>query len=191
MSPAPPDAPPRIVLDACVLYPTVLRELLMGAAALGCFEPLWSDRIVDEWLHAAARLGPAQRLVAEGEAALMRADWPGAGIAPDPATQARLWLPDPGDIHVLATALAGAADGILTANSRDFPIRVLAGHGLARHAPDTFLLDLYRGAPAHVEPVLKATLAKANRLSETGWDMRALLRKARLPRLARAAAALT
>src|SRR5690606_10011196 len=32
----------RAVLDACVLYPTVLREILIGAADAGLYAPLWS-----------------------------------------------------------------------------------------------------------------------------------------------------
>ncbi len=43
------------LLDACVLYPTVMREMLLGCAARGLFRPLWSRRIEAEWLHTAAR----------------------------------------------------------------------------------------------------------------------------------------
>ena len=38
----------KAVLDACVLFPTVLREILSGVAAKGLYEPLWSDRILRE-----------------------------------------------------------------------------------------------------------------------------------------------
>ena len=31
----------KILLDACVLYPTVLREILIGVAARGLYRPLW------------------------------------------------------------------------------------------------------------------------------------------------------
>ena len=48
----------KAVLDACVLYPTVLREILIGVADAGLYQPLWSARILDEWRHAAVRLGP-------------------------------------------------------------------------------------------------------------------------------------
>ena len=47
----------RAVLDACVLYPTVLREILADAAGAGLYMPVWSARILDEWRHAAARQG--------------------------------------------------------------------------------------------------------------------------------------
>jgi hypothetical protein len=47
----------KAVLDACVLVPPVLRECLLAVAAAGLYPPLWSDRILGEWLHAAARHG--------------------------------------------------------------------------------------------------------------------------------------
>ena len=34
----------KAVLDACVLYPTVLREILTDSAAAGLFQPVWSQR---------------------------------------------------------------------------------------------------------------------------------------------------
>ena len=55
----------RVVLDACVLYPTVLRELLLGVAAKGLYEPQWSDRILREWVLATAKLGPVAQALAE------------------------------------------------------------------------------------------------------------------------------
>jgi hypothetical protein len=36
------------VLDANVLYPQWLRDLMLTLAALGYYEPRWSDRIIDE-----------------------------------------------------------------------------------------------------------------------------------------------
>ena len=42
----------KALLDACVLYPTVLREILTGVAGQGLYTPLWSDRILEEWARA-------------------------------------------------------------------------------------------------------------------------------------------
>ena len=49
----------RAVLDACVLYPPVLRDLLLGCAEAGLYEPKWSERILEEWARAVVKLACA------------------------------------------------------------------------------------------------------------------------------------
>ena len=120
----------RALLDACVLYPTVMRELLLGAAGAGLYTPLWSPRILEEWARAVARNIPADAALARTEIALARAAFPEAEIAPAPDTEAALALPDPADTHVLAAAIDGHADILVTDNRADFPTRTLARHGL-------------------------------------------------------------
>lgn len=176
----------RVLLDACVLYPTVLREVLLGCAAAGLFEPLWSARLLEEWARAAARLGPGGEAAARAEIAAARAAFPRAEVRPPEGLERRLRLPDPDDVHVLAAAVAGSADAILTANARDFPRHLLAEEGLVRLDPDQFLVRLAERAPDTVAGVVGASVAIASRLSGEPWTRRALLRKARLPRLAKA-----
>ena len=176
----------RVLLDTCVIYPTVMREMILGVAGAGAFTPLWSERIIGEWLRAAVKLGPGAEAQAAGEAALMAARWPGASVVWAPSLEARLWLPDPADTHVLAAAIAGSADGILTLNARDFPRGVLAGEGLWRADPDGFLHGIWQAQPGMVAEVADAVLARAREVSRGEWEMRPLLKKARLPRLAKA-----
>ncbi|MDK3016325.1 RSP_2648 family PIN domain-containing protein [Pseudodonghicola flavimaris] len=178
----------RIVLDTCVLYPTVMREMLLGAARLGHFTPLWSARILEEWARAAIKLGPAGEAQARGEIALLRAHWPAAELPAAPGMEARLWLPDPADLHVLAVAVAGSADAILTVNRQDFPKNILAEEGLDRLEPDGFLHDLWRRDPQGLAGVGARVLAQANAMAPGGWDIRGLMKKARLPRLGKALA---
>ena len=176
----------RAVLDTCVIYPTVMRQMLLGVAATGAFTPLWSARIIEEWQRAAVKLGPGGVAQAGAEAVLMARDWPGAEIDWAPSLEARLWLPDRGDVHVLAAAVAGSADVIVTVNARDFPRNVLAEEGLGRADPDAFLMGFHAADPERVAQVAQAVLDEANRLSGQVWDMRALMKKARLPRLGKA-----
>ena len=98
----------------------------------------------------------------------------------------RLWLPDPADIHVLAVAVSASADAILTLNAKDFPRRTLAEEGVQRLDPDSFLMQAWQANPDAIAAQANRVLAEANRLSGQGWQMRALLKKARLPRLAKA-----
>lgn len=176
----------RAVLDACVLYPTVLREILLGVAARGLYEPLWSDRILREWTRAADKLGPGAMVQAEGEAALVRAAFPRATLREQPNIEARVSLPDPNDEHVLAVAIAGHADAIVTFNAQDFPRPLLAEFGIDRRDPDGFLWELWSRNPAEVAAVVAQVRATAERLSGQDWPVRKLLKKAQLPKLGKA-----
>ncbi len=176
----------KVVLDTCVLFPTVMRAMLLGAAGLGHFTPLWSARILEEWYRASIKLGPVGQVQAGAEIALLRSQWPKAELPPAKGIEARLWLPDPADIHVLATAVSGSADAIITMNAKDFPRRELSDQGLLRIDPDSFLHGFWLNDQAGLEGVGATVLGEANRLSGKGWDMRGLMKKARLPRLGKA-----
>ncbi len=139
--------PPRILIDACVLYPTVMREIVLGVAEAGLFEPIWSERILEEWARAAIKLGQAGEAQARAEIALLRANWPKAERPAAPQTAARLYLPDPDDVHVLAVAIDASADSIMTLNAKDFPRGALAEEGLTRVDPDGFLMHLWMEDP--------------------------------------------
>ena len=173
----------KALLDTCVIFPTVMRQMLLGVADCGVFTPMWSERIIGEWQRAAQKLGPEGVMQAEAEAALLAVKWPVAQITYALSLEARLWLPDPADVHVLAAAIAGSADVIVTLNAKDFPRNVLAEEGLSRVDPDGFLHGIWQAQPDLVADVGQAVLAEANRLSGESWHMRALMKKARLPRL--------
>jgi len=180
----------RVLIDACVLYPTVMREVLLGVAAKGLFTPLWSARIHEEWARAAARLGDGQEDIARGEIALLRVKWPSSEVKYAPPLEASLHLPDPNDTHVLAAAIAGKADILLTMNLKDFPTRVLSGHGVIRRDPDGLLREIYEAEPEIVGQVAEHVRQTAELLSGQSQDIRKLMKKARLPRLGKALAAI-
>ena len=174
----------RLLLDACILYPTVLREILIGLAERDLYTPLWSPRILEEWAHTAARTGV--EATARAEIALLRDRWRGAEVTPDPDLAATLSLPDPGDIHVLAAAITGKADAILTANLRDFPGRTLARHGLMARHPDSLILELMGDSDSG-----RARRDRHGPRPDRGdlrpdHPLRPLLKRAGLPRTARA-----
>ena len=178
----------RVLIDTCVLYPTVMRELVLGVAKTGAFTPLWSERILEEWSRAARKLGPTGEPQARAEIALTEAAFPKAKVAIPVGLANRLWLPDENDIHVLAAAVGASADAIMTLNAKDFPKGTLAEEGLSRIDPDMTLYRHWLEAPNAVEDVAQSVLAQARAISGEDWQMRALLKKARLPRLAKALA---
>ncbi len=174
----------RAVLDACVLYPTVLREVLTGAAAAGLFAPVWSAPILAEWASAVRRrLGPGEEAVARAEIAALRAAFPAAEVTVSEGAALAYGLPDPHDGHVVAAARAGGAATIVTLNLRDFPSRALAPLGLAAQHPDPFLVRLHDARPDAVARVAAAVQARAEGLSGSPQPLRRLFGRAGLPRL--------
>lgn len=175
----------KALLDANVLYPTVLREILTGLAVAGLYEPLWSPRILAEWRHAAARLGADQDAIAGAEIALLTDRFPAATMPDDGLRCLDLDLPDPDDRHVLEAALAGDAVLIVTANMRDFPPVLMRRLGLQAVHPDAFLLDCLTRDPGQMQATLRLVRDRAVR---AGGDLtiRQMLKRSRLPRLARA-----
>lgn len=170
----------RLMMDACILYPTVLREILIGLADARLFTPLWSARILEEWAHVAARTGVED--VARGEIALLRTNWPEAEIAPKPGLHQTLSLPDADDIHVLAAAIGGRADAILTTNLRDFPGRTLARYGLDVRTPDSVVVEFIAENEEIVRRVVGSVQQKTETLSARPQPLRTLLKRAGLPR---------
>lgn len=176
----------KVLLDACVLYPTVLREILLAVAAQGLFQPLWSPRILEEWARATRKLGPVAEQIARGEVARIDAEFPRASVQMPEAVAARLVLPDPDDVHVLAAAIGAGADVLLTFNHGDFPQHVLATEGITRRDPDGFLWELWSTDPDAIGTAVAAVHAEAERLAGEKLPLRAFLKRAGLPRLGKA-----
>lgn len=175
----------RVVLDACVIFPPILRDILLGVAAAGLYQPIWSERIIEEWARATRKIGP----LAEGEARMvalaMNAQFPRAMQRAEPGLEARLHLPDPNDIHVLAVAIGSSADAILTFNASDFPRHVLAEEGVERRDPDGFLWELWSHHPETVAGVIDRVHARAEQMAGGEVSRKAMLKRGRLSRLAK------
>ncbi len=172
----------RVVLDACVLFPTVLREVLLGVAREGGFTPLYALRILEEWARAAARSGPDVERQARAEIALLRAQYPDGEVLVHESDMDDLSLPDPDDVHVLAAALKGQAQVILTANLRDFPGRTLARYDITARAPDSLLLEMLDDNVA-VAQVAREVQDRTQVISGREQPLRSLMKRAGLPRL--------
>jgi predicted nucleic acid-binding protein len=135
--------------DANVLYPAELRNLLMHLAMTGLFRARWSVGVHEEWITALLRNRPdLSREKLERTRMLMDKHAPDALVTGYEDLIEGLQLPDPGDRHVLAAAIRGRADVIVTANVRDFPEEILTPFEIEAQHPDEFiahLLDLGPG----------------------------------------------
>lgn len=161
-----------------------MREVLIGCAGHDLFHPLWSERIIEEWVRATKRLDEGADVIARTEAAVMKDQYPGAMV--QVIEMEGLWLPDPDDIHVLAAAIQGDAEILVTNNISDFPTRVLGQHGILRRDADGFMMDLLTDHETVVREVTEEVRLKAEAISGRPQVMRGLLKRAGMPRLGKA-----
>lgn len=130
------------LLDACVLYSIAMTDSLLSLATAGLFAAKWSAQIEEEWTAALEKERPDLKGRLELRRDCMRAailDWE-VPASSWQALSASIRLPDPDDAHVLAAAIAGHADCIVTTNIKDFPIEVLDCHGIQALHPDQFIV---------------------------------------------------
>jgi len=127
------------LLDACVLYPIGICSVLLDVAEAGLYRVLWSEQILDEALRNILMDRPDLTAVDLGQRfdAMRRA-------FPDAAVVGYEHLIDamtnhPGDRHLLAAAVRGRADVIVTDNLKHFPPAALEPYGIEAQSPDEFL----------------------------------------------------
>ncbi|WP_409522908.1 PIN domain-containing protein [Nitrincola sp. MINF-07-Sa-05] len=134
-----------VVLDACVLYPAVVRDAALRLSMTGLFKAHWTDAIHDEWTTALKkeRLPDGRQRYSDEllyrTRALMDQATGDAKVDGYESLIESLVLPDPQDRHVVAAAIKVNADAIVTYNLKDFPAEYLAvNFGLEVIHPDDF-----------------------------------------------------
>lgn len=134
-------------LDACVLYPARVRDLLLSLAAADLFQPKWSGLIQEEWItNVLANRPDLNRAQLEKTRDAMNQAFPDASVQGFDRIIQTLVLPDPDDRHILAAAIHAGADLIVTTNLKDFPPAALIPYGIEAAHPDEFvdcLFDLH------------------------------------------------
>jgi predicted nucleic acid-binding protein len=131
------------VLDANVLIPNALCDLLLRLAEEDVYLPRWSPHILDE----IRRNLPALPL----EAIERRISFMNAAFGTALVVEYEELIPQMTnhikDRHVLAAAVACDADRIITCNMRDFPQESCEPHGVEAEHPDDFLCGLWDREP--------------------------------------------
>jgi hypothetical protein len=92
-----------------------------------------------------------------------------------------LILPDPDDAHVLAAALAGHADCIVTANLRDFPAEAVDPPGIEVIHPDLFIAAQWDLEPLVAVAAFKRMRARWKRPQASAEDFVAAMERGGLP----------
>lgn len=129
------------ILDANVLYPQLVRDTLLSLAVERLYHARWSATIHAEWTRNLAKDRPdiAARLLQIVE--LMNASVPDCLVTNYEKLITSIDLPDLDDRHVVAAAIAGHADAIVTFNTKDFPADVLQPYGIEVQHPDEFVMN--------------------------------------------------
>jgi predicted nucleic acid-binding protein len=137
--------------DANVLYPSDLRNFLMHLDLTDLFRTRRSADVHEEWIEALLKTRPdLTREKLERTRSLMDEHAPDALVTGHHDLIPGLVLPDPNDRHVLAAAICGRADVIVTINLKDFPAQTIEPFGIAARHPDEFFLHLLDLAPGRV-----------------------------------------
>ena len=179
-------APDNIaVLDACVLYPPSLRDLLMWLGTIQAYEPRWTEEIQNEWTRSVLADHPdVTHAQLERTRRLMSRAVPKGLVSGYEARIPALSLPDANDRHVLAAAIEAGASGIVTFNLSDFPAATLAAYGIEPLHPDVFLSALFDGDPALFLRGVQRHRASLHNPPKTAADYLQTLRATGLKRLA-------
>ena len=131
--------PPEAFCDANVLYPSLLRDLLIRLDIEHLCRLRWSAEVNEEWIHALVRDRGLPRGPLDQTLALMNRSLPGATVTGFHALIPELTLPDPDDRHVLAAAMYSGVPQLLTFNLSDFPAQALPATAPQIIHPDLWL----------------------------------------------------
>ncbi|MGH7750290.1 MAG: PIN domain-containing protein, partial [Candidatus Dormibacteria bacterium] len=132
-----------VVYDACVLYPNLLRDLLIRVAQAGLVQAKWTNEILEETFRNLKEdrpdLDPA---MLDRTRELMGRAIRDVLITGYEPLIPMLELPDANDRHVLAAAIKARAQVIVTINLKDFPKPALSPWQIEAQHPDEFVHDL-------------------------------------------------
>ncbi len=128
-----------VLVDADVLYPVYLRDVLLRFAYAGVFQVHWTDQIIHEMAANIKKKVPeshhdrVDRTVAQMHQAFPEARVTGHENLISSMTN------HPKDRHVLAAAVQAGADVIVTSNVKDFSRSSCEPHNIDVQPPDDFL----------------------------------------------------
>lgn len=130
-------------LDANVLHPAFLRAALLWFADARLLRPMWSKDILTEWRRSIQRRhADMDDEKCDRLQTAFTSHFPDAEVTGYEPFIAAIELPDENDRHVLAAAIVGKCNGIITTNLKHFPPETLANFGLEVIHPDDFIVNV-------------------------------------------------
>jgi len=155
-----------VLLDTCVLLKSYLCDTLLSIAEEGVYRPLWSEHVLAELRRNLVKAGAKQEAV-EHRLGQMAAYFPDAQVTSYEALISSM-TNHPKDRHVLAAAVAGRADVLVTENLKDFPPAAVAHFGITVVGQDDFLSGLLELYPEAVLDALRRQASRYRREPRTG-----------------------
>lgn len=160
------------VLDANVIYPAPVRDLLLNLADLEIFSPKWSEIIQEEWIrNLLIKRTDLSRPKLMRTVEIMNSVFPDAEVHGFEELIDNLELPDLDDRHVLAVAIHCKADAIITFNQKDFPTKYLKEFNIEVYNPDKFLNLLHKLSPEIVHKAFNNQLASLKNPPKTKEEL--------------------
>jgi len=173
-----------VILDACVLYPAPLRDVLLELATTDLFRAKWTDQIHDEWTSALLRQRPdIDKVTLDRTRNLMNETVLDCKVTNYEELIDGLNLPDENDRHVLAAAIAGKADAIITYNLKDFPDDYCNNYDLEILHPDDFLKFQYGFEPSIIVTAIRNIRQRLKKPTKSGSDYLVTLERQALPKI--------
>ncbi len=136
-----------VILDANVLYPFRVRDILLQFAIDGLFRARWTELIIDEWQRNLILNRPEMEQSIAQQLDVMRSRFPESFVTGYEPLIDVVELPDRDDRHVLAAAIKCGAQHIVTENLRDFPADVLEQYDIEAVSADDFLHSTFELFP--------------------------------------------
>lgn len=143
-----------VLLDANVLFPFRVRDVLLTFAHEGLFRARFTDDILDEWTRNLIRLKPHLETSVRQQEAMIREVFDACFVTGYQPIMPSLELPDPFDRHVLVAAIRTSAQVIVTQNRCDFPAAVLEEFGIETLGADDMLVSTYELFPSEAARAL-------------------------------------
>lgn len=148
------------ILDACVIYPAPIRDILLNLADLEIYAPKWSEIIQEEWVRNLLKNRPdLSKAKLQQTVQTMNAAFPDAEVHAFEELIDLIELPDPDDRHVVAASIKCKADAIITFNTKDFPAEYLDQYDIEVYTPDKFVNLLNKLDPSIVKQAFESQLA--------------------------------
>lgn len=143
----------RVFLDANVFVTQWVFDVLLCLAEKGFLDVTWSEEVIEEYLRTSKSLGRVE--TAEKICGHANHRFPHATIKGWEEHLDDMVLPDESDRHVIAAAIKGGCEYIVTFNTRDFPPEGMAELDLVAVHPDELLMELVRERPLGVLEVVQ------------------------------------